>query len=126
MTKNTSSKKTILYYISTAVVLRDKELMLEKIEKNCDVFSDNSDRISIVWMIQSDCREKLEIFFPELLPRFDHAVELLSKTGSRLEESDDKTDTCYDECDAFYGDWSYAAWRCLKQKKPVMIQSAMV
>lgn len=115
--------KRILYYTDVLALLSKKEAALDKIQRNLEIFSSNSDKIRVIWHPYEKCEEYMKLNNFELMDQYQKIIEDF-KNGS-FGEFDETSDlkALADSCDAYYGDYSDAVYYMQESKKPVMIQN---
>ncbi|WP_029322800.1 hypothetical protein [Butyrivibrio sp. AE3004] len=121
-----SHKKVLLSVLGTASLLKDGEELVDKLERNLDVYEGNKDKILLVFCVQKGIEEKLKFIRQDLIKPYHEIVQMYMNSDNCVVVNFDDLDDIYDICDAYYGDWSIAAWTMNKLEKPVMILDASV
>ena len=121
-----SHKKVLLSVLGTASLLNDGEELVDKLRRNLNVYENNSDKVLLVFCVQKGIEEKLKLIRKDLIKSYHAIVEMYMDSDNCVVIDFDDLDNIYDMCDAYYGDWSIAAWIMNKLEKPVMILDASV
>ncbi len=115
-------KKKILYYTNFSSFVSHRDLALDKIRRNLDVFFEASDQVELYWMISRSTKEVLLWKCPEA---YEKLMELYRKYEAdgwgRVVTSED--DPVLAMMDAFYGEPGKLAHIANANKIPVMIQN---
>lgn len=121
-----SKKKTILYCINTASLIFYEDEMIEKIKRNFETFADSADGVNLLWTVDQNSDEKLQIASSSVKRKFRNLLKknLFSEAGRYIEYQD--AVLMIDDIDAYYGDWNFFAWKCQQLGKLVMIQNIEV
>lgn len=119
-------KKTILYHISGNGLFEHKEKMLRKIQNTLDIFSEQSDRLQILWLQDAQMRQRLEGRVPETFHGYVQILEECQKKPWITLLGAEQEVLAVQLADAFYGDGSKSAQLMKQAEKPVMLQNVEI
>lgn len=121
-----SQKKIMLYYTSSSTILEHGKKYIEKINKNLEIFKDNSKSISVFWQLDKGdmgiLRECDESLYNEIISIRKNA----EAEGIVYADGGMPSEALVDRCCAYYGDPSHIAKDFCMKKKPVMISNVEV
>lgn len=115
--------KKLLYYTDVLPFLSKGEIAIDKLLRNFELLSSQSDKIRVVWhpYIKSEEYMKLNDF--KYMDKYMQILQDYKKEGwGDFDECDDPK-ALADSCDAYYGDYSDAVYFMQESKKPVMIEN---
>ncbi len=118
--------KKMFYYTDVLPFLSRKEVAIEKLKRNLEIFKGVDQDIHLVWHPWSKTAEYLELNrskvteeYNKVLRQFvDEGWGELDETGTFQEAKEVMLG-----CDAYYGDVSDLAYEAQIAKKPVMLQN---
>lgn len=119
-------KKTILYHISGNGLFEHKEKMLRKIQNTLDIFSEQSDRLQILWLQDAQMRQRLEGRVPETFRGYVQILEECQEKPWITLLGAEQEVLAVQLADAFYGDGSKSAQLMKQAEKPVMLQNVEI
>lgn len=119
---NDGAKKKILYYTNFSSFVSHRDMTIDKIRRNLDVFYEVKENVELYWMISSRTKDVLEWKCPEA---YDELMELYHQYetdgwGYTITSDDDSR---LKDMDAFYGEPGKLAHIANANKIPVMIQN---
>lgn len=116
-------KKVLLYHTSISALVEYKEMYLEKMKRNIELFMSNREKLTILWNVPSSIGTVLETYYPKLWEKYRETVsDYMNQSVGIYEETDDSLKSCL-IADAYYGDRDIAMNVCKNLGKPVMIQN---
>lgn len=123
-----NGKKTILFYTTISFLAENGNKAIEKINRTLDLFSENSDKVHVLWATQ-DIREYMGLLDKSVADDFRKAKDRfeslqLGEYREDIKRCDNKEYAA--ACDAYYGDPSSLALQFFYRHKPVMIENAEV
>ena len=120
-----TGKKSILYYTSISAMLEYKERMLEKMREVFETFSENQDRISLVWRPDPLIEQTLPKCYPGLWEKYQELRQqfLQDAVGTLDEGSGGEASVV--SASAFYGDPCPLVQRFRERGLPVMLEDVM-
>ena len=123
---NGEGKKVLLYHNNPGEIVVHKEKYFDKMERVFDIFSQNLDRMSILWHASPQTATVLEVHYPDLFARYRQMFDkYVSMDLGIFVESDDHTKSIA-VADAYFGDRDSIVYDVRKLGKPVMIQNVEV
>ncbi|MCR5488160.1 MAG: hypothetical protein K6F35_11680 [Lachnospiraceae bacterium] len=121
-----SRKKIIFYNTGIAALLDQREKMLDKIERNLQVFRENQETVALLWRPHPLIEATIDSMLPALWKKYCHIVEEYRKEAWGIYDDSPNMDRAIAISDAYYGDMSSIVWLYQKTGKPIMIQNADV
>lgn len=119
-------KKAILYVTESGGVLEYGDQALDKLERNLQIFHDNSEKIALLWYPKEENEQIIRTMKPECLSRYLDIVEQYKKAEWGIFNDEGDSQMLATFCDAYYGDTNEIVQLFRNQNKPVMIQSVEV
>ncbi len=122
------SRKTIVYFLTVSFLAEHGSKAVEKINKNLEIFRENSDKVKIIWVTQC-IKDNIDMLDKTVSDDFRKAVDSFRKMqiGEYVEDIPPEENDLYArDCDAYYGDPSSLALAFFYSRKPVMIENAEV
>jgi phosphorylcholine metabolism protein LicD len=116
-------KKILLYNTTVASYMQNGEKLLSKIERNLEVFKENSDKLAVIWKPHPQLRTMISSTSPKLVHRYDRLVREFGELKLGVFDQNADIGTLVKICDAYYGDADGIAHRCQVEGLPVMVQS---
>jgi len=119
-------KKVILMFTSVATLMHNGEQTLIKLRDVFRIFGENAEKAALLWRIDPNCQTVVKEAKPELYKEYQKLVEWYKKEEVGIYDDSEAPDLAVSLCDAYYGDRSYMAQLCLREKKAVMLQDVTV
>ena len=123
---NGEGKKVILYYNNMSCIAQYKDRYIDKINSVFELFNDNSERITVIWIIDKDFNSlKGNVYkgYDDTVDRIYDIVKRYSKLDNIIVYNEDTQDKAIAISDAFYGDRGVLMNRFRRTGRPIMIQS---
>lgn len=117
-----SRKKVFLYNISVDTMLKQSEVVLDKIKYTLDTFRKNSD-VVLLWRPHPLYESTLQSMHPELLEPYRELVRQYREEGWGIFDDTTDMNRAIALSDAYYGDGSSLVSLYRETKKPIMIQN---
>ena len=118
-----NGKKVLLYHINPGNIVVYGQKYMDKIKRSLDVFTANSEKMSVFWHVDESTPELLRVHYPDLAEKYNDMVEEFCKMDLGVYiQSDDHTKAVA-VADAYYGDRDSIMYQVRKLGKPVMIQN---
>ena len=121
-----SRKKVILYNTGISAMLQSNDEMLDKIERNFEVFKEHLDDIALLWRPHPLIEATLTSMRMELWERYQEIVRKYREEGWGIYDDSAELDRAIAISDAYYGDASSVVQLYKKTGKPIMIQNVYV
>lgn len=125
-TTESTWKKAILYVTESGGVLEYGNQALDKLERNLQIFHDNSEKVALLWYPKEENEQIIRTMKPECLSRYLDIVEQYKKAEWGIFNDEGDSQMLATFCDAYYGDTNEIVQLFRNQNKPVMIQSVEV
>ena len=116
-----SEKKLMVYQVTIAFLLENKEEALKKIRDNLELMKENAEKILLVFSPHENC-EQLERIDPEMHEKFQAIVAEYKEQDFGIYDGEHVSEELPECFDAYYGDASVLAHHCRNAKVPVMIE----
>lgn len=123
---NGEGKKVILYYSDMSCIAQYKDRYIDKVNSVFKLFNDNSNRITVIWVIDKDFDILMGNGFKgydETAEHFSEIIERYSKLDNIIVYDENSRDKAIAISDAFYGDRGVLMNRFRRTGRPVMIQN---
>lgn len=114
-------KKLLVYHMTIASLMQYKEKAIQKMEAVFEGIHGNRDRIAVVW-IPFEKTASLETLSPQLWSSYREMVGRFEEMKLGIYDAECEMESVLDKADAYYGDASALAYRCMQLQIPVMIQ----
>lgn len=121
-----SAKKVILYNTSVGALLRESELMIDKISDVLSFFRKNHDDVALLWRPHPLMEATLSSMRPDLWDAYNAIVTKYKEDNFGIYDDTADLDRAIALSDAYYGDVSSVVQLCQSVKKPIMIQNVRV
>ena len=121
-----SRRKVILYNTGLTAMLEQNEAMLDKIERNLEVFREHREDVVLLWRPHPLLESTLQSMRPELLARFKTIVDAYRNEALGIYDDSAELDRAIALSDAYYGDPSSVVHLYKQTGKPIMIQNVCV
>lgn len=121
-----SKKKVIFYNTSVSALLQSDELMLDKIERNLDLFKEWQDDVVLLWRPHPLYEATLNSLRQGFLDRYHGIVERYLEEDLGIFDDSSELYRAIAVSDAYYGDESSVVQLYKETKKPIMIQNVHV
>lgn len=116
-------KKVILYSTSASALLFHGEKMIQKMREVFQTFSENKDRVALLWRPDPTVKKVLRKKHPELWRSYRDLVQEYKDYGWGIVDDCRDADRAVLLCDACYGDGGSIVNACRVKGKPVMLQN---
>ena len=116
-------KKVLLYHNNVGNIVIYGQTYFDKMKRSFEIFSQNSDKMSIFWQSSSETRNVLEIHYPDLFEEYGKMYEKFIEMDLGIYSEEDDFSKAVAVADAYYGDRDLIMYRVYKLGKPVMIQN---
>ena len=117
-----SEKKLMVYQVTIAFLLENKEEALKKIRDNLELMKENAEKILLVFSPHENC-EQLERIDPALHEAFQEIVREYRDEDFGIYDEEHLSEELPECFDAYYGDASVLAHHCRNAKVPVMLEA---
>ncbi|MBR0093362.1 MAG: hypothetical protein IJP92_16870 [Lachnospiraceae bacterium] len=117
-------KKLMVYQVTIAFLLENKEEALKKIRDNLALMRENAEKILLVFSPHENC-DQMERIDPELYEKFQAIVAEYKEQGFGIYDEEHVSEKLPECFDAYYGDASVLAHYCRNAKVPVMIEAVI-
>ena len=117
-----AGRKVIIYHISIAFLLRDREKSIDKIRRSLEVFSESGDRVCAIIVPQKQILTDLKRIDENLWKQFQEAVKGKSISNCIYDEAGFSLDYI-DKWNGYYGDADPLVRKCVLKGIPVMIEN---
>ena len=107
-------------------MLKFNEEMIDKIERNLEVFKENSDDVVLLWRPHPLIEATLTSMLPSLWEKYKRIIDDYREVGWGIYDDSPELDRAIAISDAYYGDWSSVVWLYKETGKPIMIQNVEV
>lgn len=127
-----NEKKSILYYIGTGQILSNPKKMLEKINKNYEIFDSKGDKIFVKLYLEYGLLNNLKKCAAQYVPDFNNIYnkyksakwcKIVDSDSALGINNDEKIQLLIKDVDAFYGDAGVLMHIASRSNKPVLLQS---
>lgn len=116
-----NGKKTLLYYTNISKLYELQKEYLKKINSNLDLFAKLSDRMTIIWYIDSFVYQLVKEEAEGIYMEFLKLTEDVASKKNIIIDSEHEAEVLA-ICDAFYGDRGKILNRFSRTGRPLMIQ----
>ena len=121
-----TKKKVIFYNTGIAALLESDSEMLDKIERNFQIFQENGDDVTLLWRPHPLIEATLTSMRPHLWERYKRIVSKYKEDHWGIYDDSADLDRAIAVSDAYYGDASSVVQLYKKTGKPIMIQNVYV
>ena len=118
-----AGRKTIIYYITIAFLLRDTGKSIGKIRRALDTFSDSGDKVCAIIVPQEQILNDLANIDEALWKQFTDLVEKIKTTDNCIYDEKGFSLGYMDKWSGYYGDASPLVRKCVQAGIPVMIEN---
>ncbi len=118
-----SGRKTIIYYITIAFLLRDTEKSIGKIYRALDTFADSGDKVCAIIVPQEQILNDLANIDGALWKQFTDLVGKINTTDNCIYDEKGFSLGYMDKWSGYYGDASPLVRKCVQAGIPVMIEN---
>ena len=118
-----AGRKTIIYYITIAFLLRDTEKSIGKIYRALDIFADSGDKVCAVIVPQEQILTDLKNIDEKLWEQFADLVEKIKTKDNCIYDEKGFSLEYMDMWSGYYGDASPLVRKCVQAGVPVMIEN---
>ncbi|MCR4746224.1 MAG: hypothetical protein K5894_13470, partial [Lachnospiraceae bacterium] len=119
-------RKAVLYYVSISSILANEDRFLRKIRDVFSIFTQSSDKITLIWYPDSMIRKALPEMRPQLWEEYSRLVEEFSRFDFVINDENINGNTAVVMADAYYGDPGPYVEECRQLGKPVMIEDCSI
>ena len=116
-----SEKKLMVYQVTIAFLLENREEALRKIRDNLTLMKEHADKILLVFSPHENC-DQLERIDPEMHEKFQTIVKEYKAQDFGIYDEEHLSEELPECFDAYYGDASVLAHRSRNAHVPVMIE----
>ena len=120
------NKKVLLYHVSGNGLMEHKEKMLHKMQNTMEVFTEQADKLQIIWLQDAQMKQRLESRIPEVFHQYEELLEQWQQKPWICIKQAEEEEEAVQLADAFYGDAGKSAQLMKQESKPVMLQNVEV
>ncbi|MBQ9589598.1 MAG: LicD family protein [Butyrivibrio sp.] len=124
--ENKDHKKILIYHITISFLLRGKEKSIDKLYRSLSVFEENGDKIIVVFLPQKQILDELPGIDNTLYKKYIDFIENMKKSKNCIYDEKNESENYIERWDAYYGDSSPYANKCVNLNIPVMLQSITI
>ena len=118
-----SSKKVLVYCYSISFLLQGKNQAIDKLRRSLEIFNENTDRLTVVFLPQRQILEDLKEIDKELWEKYQVFTKEISSGKASIYDEKGLSSAYIDKWSGYYGDPSVLARKCVLHGIPVMIQN---
>ncbi len=116
-------RKVIIYHISIAFLLRDREKSIDKIRRSLEVFAASGDKVCAIIVPQKLVLTDLQRIDKELWQQYIALVKKISATTNCIYDESGLSLNYMDCWNGYYGDATPLVRQCVQRNIPVMIEN---
>ncbi len=119
-------KKVLLYHVNVSDVVEYGMKYFDKMERVFDTFSQNLEKVSVFWHVNTDTPGVLESCYPDLFEKYKQMYKRFVEMDLGIYSETDDLYKPVAVADAYFGDRDAVMYRVRKLGKPVMIQNVEI